>query len=980
MTATLFPLLYLTLELPKRIINDAIGAKSSIIDVYGYEVSQVTFLAILCAAFLLSVLAHGLVKMRINTMKGILSERMLRRFRYQLIARILRFPQPYFERVSQGELVSMITAESEPMGGLMGDAISQPVLQAGQMATILGFLFFQSFWFGLAACAMIPLQAWLIPRLQRQINQLNKKRIQQVRVLAANIGESAAGVSALRANGGWRWRLAEISSLLGRNYEIRFEIYQKKFFMKFINNFIGQLTPFFFFSIGGYLVLQGAVSLGALVAALAAYKDLSSPWKELLDYYNQTQDMSLRWEVVTERFAPDGLLDDALFTSQPDPIPNLRGDIVLDRVTLRDEDGNPVLEDLNATLPGGGTIGIIAPSNEDRRAFGELLTREVVPSAGAVRIGETDLRTLHHAVVAARVGLASSRPLLFQGSFGDNVMMPIRSHPMGPSEDEDRFAETLRAGNSSDAFDADWLDPSTGGYTSSAEMRDWWLHLIEGMGPGNALFRRGLDQTFDEEGHPDLARRLVQQRVNVRIAVEEAGLGKHVHFFDVRHYNPALPVIENLLFATARRPITAELLAGQTAFLKQLRKLDLQETLVTLNREVIDMLRQIFGMDGTEHPLFRNLGLDTGSYEAAVALVEKTRNSAAEALSDEDLATLLTVPLRVSAEQIGPAFPDSIKTRVLELRKSHSGMLVSTFGDLFAPLDPRSFAPGLTVLENALFGIISKDAGGRAEEIQRQVAPVLIDGGAQEGVVQLIYDLPVALGGANVPALVAEPLALSRAAIKRPDVLILDQVLASYSPETRASVARTLRDLLPDTTIVHLAESFDDDRAFDVVFELQQGRIQSDDMSRTSGDDTAATADLARKMRALEQTEMFSTLNRKQLRLLAFGARWYDAKKGEVVFLKNDPPTDGAFLILEGEAGLYLPRDGEDDLLIATAGPGKLVGELGLIRNEPRALSMVADTDLRCLRIGAAEFLAVVENDAAMAFKLLQVVAKYVSN
>ncbi|MEM9127698.1 MAG: ABC transporter transmembrane domain-containing protein, partial [Pseudomonadota bacterium] len=220
-TACLFPLLYLTLELPKRIINDAIGAQSDVVDVFGTEVSQVTFLGMLCIAFLVAVLAHGLLKMRINTMKGVLAERMLRRFRYQLIARILRFPSPYFERVSQGELVSMITAESEPMGGLMGDAISQPVLQAGQMLTILTFLFLQSVWFGLAACALIPLQAWLIPMLQRQINQLNKKRIQQVRGLAAEIGENAAGAATLRANGGWRYRMAIITDRLGRLFAIR---------------------------------------------------------------------------------------------------------------------------------------------------------------------------------------------------------------------------------------------------------------------------------------------------------------------------------------------------------------------------------------------------------------------------------------------------------------------------------------------------------------------------------------------------------------------------------------------------------------------------------------------------------------------------------------------------------------------------------------------------------------------------------------
>ena len=980
MTAALFPLLYLTLELPKRIINDAIGAQSSEIEVLGFSLTQIEFLAILCAAFLLSVLAHGLVKMRINTMKGVLAERMLRRFRYQLISRMLLFPQPYFERVSQGELVAMVTAESEPMGGLMGDAISQPVLQAGQMITILGFLFVQSFWFGLAACALIPLQAWLIPRLQRQINLLNKKRIKEVRVLAAEIGESASGVAAIRTNGGWRYRLAQISWQLGRLFEIRFEIYQKKFFMKFINNFIGQLTPFFFFSIGGYLVIQGAVSLGALVAALAAYKDLSSPWKELLDYYNQTQDMSVRWEVIVERFAPSGMRDESQFESQPDDIPRLTGDIVFDHVTVRDPDGNPVLEDVTATLAGGAIIGITAPSQEDRRAFAELLTRELLPSSGSVRVGDHALGTLHQAVIAARIGYASSRPQLFQGTFGDNVMMPIRRRPMDEGSDPDYVAEATRAGNSPDPLDADWYDPSAAGVTTADELRDWWLRLIEGMGPGNALFRRGLDQSFEEAVHPELAGQLVELRARIRFALDEAGLARFVHELDPGRYNPALPVGENLLFATPRQPITPELLARQSEFLGQIRALGLDTVLVTLSRDVIEMLRQIFGLDGTDHPLFRNLGLDASTYETAVELVEKTRRPDAPPISDEELGTLLTVPFRISAEQIGPTFPEALKTQILGLRQSHSSELLAGLGELFAPLKEDAFSSGLTVLENAIFGKLSQDAGGRADDIRRLVSIALIESGAQEGVVHLIYDLPIALSGQNLSAMYAEPLAYSRATIKRPDILIMDGALASYGAETRAVVHDNLRKLMPETTLIYLGEKFDDDGVFDVHLELQQGRIVSEETAPGAEGDGAGSADLARKLRALEQTELFSTLNRKQLRLLAFGARWYEAPKGEVVFLKNDPPADGAYLILEGKAGLYLPKEGEPDQLIVTAGPGELVGELGLIRNEPRALSMVAETDMRCLRIGAKEFLAVVENDAATAFKILQVVAGYVSN
>ncbi|MEP4036525.1 ABC transporter transmembrane domain-containing protein [Pseudophaeobacter sp.] len=978
-TACLFPLLYLTLELPKRIINDAIGAQSDHIDLLGYSVEKLDYLWILCGGFLIAVLLHGLLKMRINTMKGVLAERMLRRFRYKLIARVLRFPQPYFERVSQGELVSMITSESEPMGGLMGDAVSQPVLQAGQMLTILFFLFTQSPWFGLAAVALIPLQGWLIPMLQRQINLLNKTRIHQVRALASEIGESAAGAATLRINGGWRYRMAAITDRLGRLYDIRFLIYQKKFFMKFLNNFITNLTPFFFYAVGGYLVLEGEVSLGALVAALAAYKDLASPWKELLAYYNQTQDMSLRWDVILERFAPPGMVREELMSGEPDKPLRLNGDVALNSVNVRDSDGNLVLEDLNATLPAGQVIGIAAPSEEDRRAMAELLTREVLPSAGQVSIAGQDLRELHQATLALRIGHVTSRPVLFQGSFGDNVMMPMRHRPKGSAQDPRRFQAAQLAGNSSDPFDAPWLDPALAGFASEHDLRDWWVQLLAGIGTESALFQRGMEQTFDPIQHPRLAQCLVDLRPKVRAAVAKSELGSQVHGLAPDAYNPALPVAENLLYATLRAPISEEMLREHVDFLDRLRELKLVDDLVSLTQDVVDILRQIFGMDGTDHPLFRKLGLDPKAYERASALVDNTRSKGgAEALEHDELAQLMIVPFSISAEQIGPAFTDEMKERILAFRHSHSDELLGTLSDVFERLDEKSFAPGLTVLENALFGKISDSSGARGDELRRLVSQVLVENGSRDMVVELIFDLPIALGGQGLPSSYAEPLAFARATIKRPDILLLDSAFSSYDLDTRIAVHKNLRRLLPETTLVYLEAAFERADVFDAFYELRQGRLVSDDPHHEVAEDSAASQDLARKLRALEQTELFSGLNRRQLRLLAFGARWYSAEAGDAVFLKDDVASDGVYMILEGEAGLFLPQEGREDRKITSVGPGNLVGELGLIRQEPRALSMIAKTELSCLRIGEEEFLAVVENDANTAFKLLQVVAGYV--
>jgi len=508
---------------------------------------------VLCFAFLATVLASGVMKMRINTMKGVLAERMLRRLRYTLISRMMRFPKPYFRTTSQGELVSMITSEAEPMGGLMGDAIAQPVFQFGQMMTIVIFLFMQSVWFGLASIALIPLQAWLIPKLQRQINLLNKSRIQEIRSLASEIGESAAGISDLRANGGWRYRLALFSDRLGRLFEVRFQIYRKKFFMKFLNNLIGQMTPFLFYSVGGYLAIKGEISVGALVAALGAYKDLSSPWKALLVYYNQVQDMSLRWEIVTERFAPRGMIDAALFDGEPDDIPHLNGDIEFRNVSVEDQDGNVILEDINLTIPHGARVAIQSSRAAERSAFGQLLTRELLPTRGEVILSGLPLEGLHQAVIAARVGYAHSRPYLFDGTLGDNLLMPLKTKPQSAADDPTRrnrkAVEAAKSGNSPDSADVEWLDPGVAGLEHPDEIRDWWFKLVEAMGMDEFMVRRTLRSRFDPELHPDLAKEIVDLRPELFERLTAKGLDKVIHRFDPEQFNPAIPLAGNLLFA-----------------------------------------------------------------------------------------------------------------------------------------------------------------------------------------------------------------------------------------------------------------------------------------------------------------------------------------------------------------------------------------------------------------------------------------------
>src|SRR5258708_12699282 len=161
-----FPFLYYSLDLPKTIVNRAIGGKKFPQELYGiWELDQIPYLLTLCGIFLALVFINGGFKYYINVYKGQLGERMLRRLRYELYHRLLRFPIGHYKRVSASELIPMITAEVEPLGGFIGDAFVLPAFQGGTPITIIAFMFIQDPLLGPAPAPLHPLHSYFSPHL-----------------------------------------------------------------------------------------------------------------------------------------------------------------------------------------------------------------------------------------------------------------------------------------------------------------------------------------------------------------------------------------------------------------------------------------------------------------------------------------------------------------------------------------------------------------------------------------------------------------------------------------------------------------------------------------------------------------------------------------------------------------------------------------------------------------------------------------------
>ncbi|MEZ5800509.1 MAG: ABC transporter transmembrane domain-containing protein, partial [Nitratireductor sp.] len=277
--------------------------------------------------------------------------------------RVMRYPLSRFRRTGHPKISSMIKDEVEPMGGFIGDAFTQPLFLGGQAITGLTFIFIQNVILGFVTLVVVLFQAWLVPRLRRRLITLGKQRQIEARQLAGRLGEIVEGIQDAHVNDTTNLERADVSGILGRLFFIRFELFQRKFSVKYINNLLIQFLAFLFYAAGGYLAIRGTLDIGQLVAVIAAYKDLPDPIRGLIDYDQQRLTVDVRYAQIVEQFAADDIQPPELQELAKGPVPPLAGGFEISNLQVIDETGSKLIEKASTVIELGERIAVIGAVN-----------------------------------------------------------------------------------------------------------------------------------------------------------------------------------------------------------------------------------------------------------------------------------------------------------------------------------------------------------------------------------------------------------------------------------------------------------------------------------------------------------------------------------------------------------------------------------------------------------------------------------------
>ena len=170
---------------------------------------------------------------------------------------------------------------------------------------------------------------------------------------------------------------------------------------------------------GGYLALEGEVTIGTVVAFLGYVGGLFGPVQGLSGVYTSVRKASVSLDEIFKILDVQEHLGDS-----PDAVPvtELRGEVVFDNVHFRyEQSGRPLLDGISFHVKPGQTVAIVGPSGSGKTTMMALLMRFYDPQEGRILVDGRDLRTIKQSSLRRHIGVVLQDPLLFNDTIRANI-------------------------------------------------------------------------------------------------------------------------------------------------------------------------------------------------------------------------------------------------------------------------------------------------------------------------------------------------------------------------------------------------------------------------------------------------------------------------------------------------------------------------------------------------------------------------------
>jgi len=347
-----------------------------------------------------------------------ISQRALKQLRKDLFSHLQTLPLSFFDHNPAGELMSRLTNDIDAINQAVSQNVTSLLASVLSMVGIIIAMFVLNVWLALASVLVVPIMFWFTQFIARYTRKGFRELQKHLGELNGVMEEAISGEKVVKA---FRRNETVIDAFRKYNQDVfSAGVYANTYALLLmpLTNVLGNFFVIVLAGLGGWLALQGLVTVGTIATFINYGQNFINPLRQLANIYNSIQAALAGAERVFEIMDTSSEVDDA---PQAVPLDSVRGDVRLDHVRFGYRSDVPIIKDMTLEARAGQTVALVGPTGAGKTTIINLLTRFYEINGGNISIDGTDIRDIRKADLRRSLGLVLQDTFLFSGTVMENI-------------------------------------------------------------------------------------------------------------------------------------------------------------------------------------------------------------------------------------------------------------------------------------------------------------------------------------------------------------------------------------------------------------------------------------------------------------------------------------------------------------------------------------------------------------------------------
>ncbi len=344
------------------------------------------------------------------------AQRLSYRFRRDIDQKINRLPLKFFDTTTHGEVMSFITNDVDTISTTLNQSLSQILTSAVTLVGVLIMMLRISWILTLASLVILPLAMLFISLVVKRSQKHFMRQQEYLGHVNGHIEEMYAGHTVVQLYNGEEKSMRQFKQFNDELYSSAWRSHFLSGLMQPVMGFIGNLGFVIVCVLGGFLTVQGMITIGNIQAFVQYLRQFNQPISQMATIMNTLQSTAAAAERVF------GFLEEEEEKETGEALPeHVKGDVTFENVRFGYTEDKVIIHSFSAQIKAGQRVAIVGPTGAGKTTIVKLLMRFYELNSGKITIDGVDIRTYLREGLRSEVGMVLQDTWLFNGTIMENI-------------------------------------------------------------------------------------------------------------------------------------------------------------------------------------------------------------------------------------------------------------------------------------------------------------------------------------------------------------------------------------------------------------------------------------------------------------------------------------------------------------------------------------------------------------------------------